>query len=157
MSLLSDEEDDEEEDKPLAARMAIKTGPEGSRKTTSKMTSGKRCGKKASSMKSKAQTAPAATQIPTGREQAELNGQANGVNGHETQIKVEEKMDEGQLNRLATGVTVDTGGTASTAVRNINLAPNCDFIQVLAAFCQNRKGRCYRVAQGHYTNNLSGK
>ncbi|KAI0743462.1 histone acetyltransferase GCN5 [Daedaleopsis nitida] len=39
----------------------------------------------------------------------------NGVNGHDAKVKVEDKMDEGQLSRLATGVTVDASGPASAA------------------------------------------
>jgi histone acetyltransferase len=111
-----DDDDDDEEDKPLAARMTTKTAPDGAR-TTSKVTTGKRSGKKSSSMKSKAQTAPASMQPPTGREQAEMNGQVNGINGRDTVVKVEERMDESQLNRLATGVTVDAGGTTHAVVR----------------------------------------
>ena len=43
----------------------------------------------------------------------------NGVNGHgAAKVKVEDKMDEGQLSRLATGVTVDAAGPASAAVRD---------------------------------------
>lgn len=151
-----DDDDDDEEDKPLAARMATKTAPDGSRTTTSTTTtSGKRSGKKVSSMMSKAQTAPIAT---PSREQAEMNGQVNGVNGHETQVKVEEKMDESQLTRLATGVTVDTGGTANTAVRRIpNFASAISSPLDIPAYRQNRKGRRYRIAQRHYTNNICGK
>ena len=110
-----DDDDDEEEDKPLAARMTTKSAPDGSR--PSKTTIGKRSGKKASSMKSKAQTAPVSIQPPTGREQDEMNGKTNGINGRDTKIKVEEKMDASQLNRLATGVTVDAGGTTHAVVR----------------------------------------
>ena len=40
----------------------------------------------------------------------------NGVNGHEPRVKVEDKMDETQLTRLATGVTVDAGGASSATV-----------------------------------------
>lgn len=40
----------------------------------------------------------------------------NGVNGHEVKVKVEDKMDEGQLTRLATGVTVDAGNGTTTNV-----------------------------------------
>lgn len=58
-------------------------------------------------MKSKGHVAPTSIQPPTGREQAEMNGHLNGVNGH-AKIKLEEKLDESQLDRLATGVTVDT-------------------------------------------------
>ncbi len=42
---------------------------------------------------------------------------SNGVNRRDTKVKVEDKMDENQLSRLATGVTVDTSGPASAAVR----------------------------------------
>ena len=42
----------------------------------------------------------------------------NGVNGRDAKVKVEDKMDEGQLSRLATGVTVDAAGPASAAVRH---------------------------------------
>ncbi|KAG1771761.1 Bromodomain-containing protein [Suillus occidentalis] len=52
-------------------------------------------------MKSKAQTAP------TGDKRPEKNGIANGRSS-DMKVKVEDKMDEGQLTRLATGVTVDT-------------------------------------------------
>ena len=45
----------------------------------------------------------------------------NGVNGHGAKVKVEDKMDEGQLSRLATGVTVDAAGPASAAVRDFLL------------------------------------
>ncbi|OBZ67017.1 Histone acetyltransferase GCN5 [Grifola frondosa] len=74
---------------------------------------GHRAGKQASSMKSKAHTAPAHIAPPTDEERAEMTRPVNGVNGHEPKIKVEDKMDEGQLNRLTTGVTVDASGTAS--------------------------------------------
>ena len=112
-----DDDDDDEEDKPLAARMTVKSAPDA---RPSKTTTGKRSGKKASSMKSKAQTAPASIQPPSGREQDEMNGKTNGINGHDTRVKVEEKMDESQLNRLATGVTVDAGGTTHAVVCNVS-------------------------------------
>lgn len=44
-----------------------------------------------------------------------MNGQ---IMHGEPRIKVEDKMDEGQLNRLATGVTVDTD-TVAAMVRSI--------------------------------------
>ncbi|KAI6045992.1 hypothetical protein EDC04DRAFT_3103553 [Pisolithus marmoratus] len=60
-------------------------------------------------MKSKSQTAPSATD--------DVKPGGGSVNGHVSgaKIKVEEKMDESQLTRLATGVTVDAGPSASTA------------------------------------------
>ncbi|EGN99866.1 hypothetical protein SERLA73DRAFT_180117 [Serpula lacrymans var. lacrymans S7.3] len=62
-------------------------------------------------MKSKAQSAPTRAT----KEQADSNGTLNGINGREPKVKVEDKMDEGQLTRLANGVTVDAGSTASNA------------------------------------------
>ncbi|OAX44085.1 Bromodomain-containing protein [Rhizopogon vinicolor AM-OR11-026] len=58
-------------------------------------------------MTSKSQTAP------TGDKRPEKNGAANGRSS-DLKVKVEDKMDEGQLTRLATGVAVDTGPTSST-------------------------------------------
>lgn len=145
MSSLSDadDDDDEEEDKPLASRMALKTAPDGSRTATS----GKRSGKK---MKSKGQTAPASMQPSTGREQAEMNGQPNGVHAHDKKVKLEEKLDESQLNRLATGVTVDATNaevrclTSTFPLSALNCVPACG---------KDRESRCHRAAQGHHPNN----
>ncbi|KAI0312749.1 histone acetyltransferase GCN5 [Amylostereum chailletii] len=66
-------------------------------------------------MKSKAHVAPISIPPPTGEVQAEMNGELPPVNGHGPPVKVEEQMDEDQLDRLATGVTVDTEGAAATA------------------------------------------
>ncbi|THH01959.1 hypothetical protein EW026_g825 [Hermanssonia centrifuga] len=67
-----------------------------------------------SSMKSKAQTAPTSKLPPNQEQRAEMaRPPSKGVNGHEFKMKVEDKMDESQLTRLATGVTVDAGGQAS--------------------------------------------
>ncbi|KAI0344708.1 Bromodomain-containing protein [Trametopsis cervina] len=66
-------------------------------------------------MKSKAHTAPIALPPPTEQERKDMTHPAsNGVNGHGIKVKVEDKMDEGQLDRLATGVTVDAGGAPSS-------------------------------------------
>ena len=46
-----------------------------------------------------------------------MNGRANGINGYEMKVKVEDKLDENQLSRLATGVTVDAGRPVSPTVR----------------------------------------
>lgn len=45
----------------------------------------------------------------------------NGVNGHlpDAKVKVEEKMDESQLTRLATGVTIDAGLSSAAHVSDI--------------------------------------
>lgn len=65
--------------------------------------------------KTQAGTAPASIPPPTGLALAEMNGQ---ISHEEPRIKLEDKMDEGQLARLATGVTVDTD-TVATTVRAI--------------------------------------
>lgn len=36
-----------------------------------------------------------------------MSKRINGINGREPKIKVEDRLDEGQLNRLAAGVPVD--------------------------------------------------
>ncbi|KAI0780095.1 hypothetical protein C8Q74DRAFT_742018 [Fomes fomentarius] len=109
-SSLSEAEDDEddEEEAPLAARI---TRPLANKK---KETGGKgqRGGK--TSKKAKAHTAPANLPPPTAQEREEMRP-SNGVNRRDAKVKVEDKMDENQLSRLATGVTVDTSGPASAA------------------------------------------
>jgi hypothetical protein len=44
----------------------------------------------------------------------------NEINGHDPKVKVEDAMDEGQLNRLVTGFTVDATGSSNTAVSSFN-------------------------------------
>ncbi|KAI9572261.1 Bromodomain-containing protein [Boletus coccyginus] len=97
----ADEEDEDEEDKPLAAQVSQPQPPD-----TLARKSNQRTGKKTSSMKSKSQTAPTSTMQPD----------VNGVNGRlpDAKVKVEEKMDESQLTRLATGVTIDAGPSSTT-------------------------------------------
>jgi histone acetyltransferase len=97
------DDDDDDDDKPLAAQVADLNAAIG---VTSRKAVTQRSGKKTSSMKSKPQTAP------TGDKRPEKNGVANG-RSPDLKVKVEDKMDEGQLTRLATGVTVDTGPTSS--------------------------------------------
>jgi hypothetical protein len=72
---------------------------------------GKNSGKKAG-------TAPMTVAPPTGHAQAEMNGlvNSNDRDRQETKTKVGEKMDAGQLNRIATGVTVDTAAPPSAGV-----------------------------------------
>lgn len=102
-----DDDDDEEEDRPLAARIAA-----GSRSVP-----GKRSGKQAPGKKSKKSHT-----VQNGAEPSDqprppaTNGWTNGINGYEARIKVEEKMDEGQLTRLTAGVPVDAVGRSSAAV-----------------------------------------
>jgi histone acetyltransferase len=107
-----DEEEDEEENKPLAARVAITHAAE----RTTRLAPGHRSGKK-KSKKSKGHTAPTSLLPPTGQDQVEMNSKLSGMNGYEPKVKIEDKMDENQLTRLATGVTVDAGRPAPQAVR----------------------------------------
>lgn len=126
-----DDDEDEDEDQPLAARMSLKTS--SSEKTSRPVKApsapisapgpvpAQRSGKKEmSSMKSKshttAHTAPASLAPPTGQTQAEMNGVPIEHHTAEVKIKEEDRMDERQLSRLATGVTFDTRAT-SVAVR----------------------------------------
>lgn len=134
-----DEDDDDDDDKPLAAQVAdsnAATGPR-SRKTVTQ-----RSGKKTSSMKSKAQTAP------TGDKRPEKNGIVNGRSS-DMKVKVEDKMDEGQLTRLATGVTVDTGPVSSAVVSFIHISCLSD-AYAIQAFPQARKSCFCGAAQGDY-------
>jgi len=105
-SSLSDaDDDDDDEDKPLAAQIAGSSAAIGS---SPRKTGPQRSGKKTSSMTSKTQTAP------TGDKRLEQNGAPSSRS--DMKVKVEDKMDEGQLTRLATGVAVDTGPASSTVV-----------------------------------------
>ncbi|RDX55063.1 Bromodomain-domain-containing protein [Lentinus brumalis] len=112
LSEQEDDDDDEEEERPLAA--ARVTRP--TRTSAGKNRNGgrPRSGKQKTSMKAKAHTAPANIPPPTAEEREEMRP-TNGVNGHDAKVKVEDKMDERQLSRLATGVTVDDAGPASAA------------------------------------------
>lgn len=95
---MQEDGDDEDGDEPLASQI----GP--FRHPFSGHTTGK-------GHKTQARTAPTSIPPPTSLALAEMNGQ---ITHEEPRIKVEDKMDEGQLNRLATGVTVDTDTVAAT-------------------------------------------
>lgn len=116
-SSLSEQEDDEdeEEERPLAAGVPKPSEPKGRGKGG--RATGARSGKQVSSMKAKAQTAPVNIPPPNEEERSHMQRGSKGVNGRGSQVKVEDKMDEGQLSRLATGVTVDASGPASATVR----------------------------------------
>ena len=115
ISSLSEDDDDDDEDKPLAARMTVNLAMDRPEMTARKAPA-HRSGKKTSSMKSKGQTGFVSTPTRTGQDLLESR-RVNGVHGHEAKVKVEDKLDELQLTRLATGVTVDAGGPTSPAVR----------------------------------------
>ncbi|KAJ7076334.1 hypothetical protein B0H15DRAFT_864193 [Mycena belliarum] len=101
-------ESDEEEDRPLASRTGLKTGGARAEKSARAPASkSQRSGKKGPGLKSKGQTAPASLPPPTGQEQEEMNGIASPH--PQLRIKEEDKMDEEQLTRLTTGVTLDSG------------------------------------------------
>ncbi|KAG5654384.1 hypothetical protein H0H81_003208 [Sphagnurus paluster] len=106
-----DDDDDDEEDKPLAARMAAKTSARSEK--TSRAPANKRGGKTPRGKKAKKSHTSPTTVTPPEVEQTQMNGMTNGVNGHDSKVKVEDTMDEGQLTRLAAGVTVDSGARAS--------------------------------------------
>lgn len=105
---------EDEEEKPLAAKRAeISRGGRGKGGGPRQRPGGKGMPGK----KSKAHTAPAHIAPPTEEERAEMAPHPlNGANGHQVVVKVEDKMDESQLTRLATGVTVDAGGATSANV-----------------------------------------
>jgi histone acetyltransferase len=111
------EEDDEDEDRPLAvtARMNL---PSSSRfDNGARPPPSRRAGKGMGSM-STAQTAPVSIPPPSGDIMAEMNGEITLQSPSEVAVKMEEQMDESQLDRLATGVTVDTAvSTSSSSVR----------------------------------------
>ncbi len=108
------EEDDEDEDRPLAvtARMNL---PSSSRfDNSARLQPSRRAGKGISAM-STAQTAPVSIPPPSGDILAEMNGEINLQTASEVAVKMEEQMDESQLDRLATGVTVDTAVPSSSS------------------------------------------
>ena len=130
LSDAEDDEDDEEEDQPLAARMAPKSGANAAAAGAAK--SNARSGKTKPG-KMVGGTAPTSIAPPTGREQAEMNGATQGqksaINGHSEsealKVKIEDKISEGQLNRLATGVTVDASGTPATVSSLFHFSFSC--------------------------------
>ncbi|KAH8995684.1 hypothetical protein EDB92DRAFT_1845494 [Lactarius akahatsu] len=105
------EEDDEDEDQPLAIAARMNFPPASRHENGFKSHVSRRGGKGTSAM-SAAQTAPVSIPPPSGEILAEMNGQ---VSLPEIAVKMEEQMDEGQLDRLATGVTVDTAMASSSS------------------------------------------
>ncbi|TFL01588.1 histone acetyltransferase GCN5 [Pterulicium gracile] len=68
--------------------------------------------------------APTSLVPPSGSTQAMMNATTNGkaAKYHEPRIRVEEKLDKRQLDRLVTGVTVDTGGQTSAPAQRTEKA-----------------------------------
>jgi len=111
------EDDDEDEDRPLAitARMNL---PSSSRFENGARPYPSRRGGKGTSAMSTAHTAPMSIAPPSGDMRAEMNGEMSLQGTSEVAVKVEDQMDESQLDRLATGVTVDTAiSSSSNSVR----------------------------------------
>ena len=71
------------------------------------------------SNKSKSSTAPANKAPLNDSEIEAMNAATNGTNGYVPKVKTEDRMDESQLDRLATGVTVDTAGRMSPNVSTV--------------------------------------
>jgi hypothetical protein len=107
------EEDDEDEEPPLAftARMNLSSALRS--ENGAKSHPSRHAGKGTSAM-STAHTAPMSIPPPSGDMLAEMNGEIFLPSTSEVAVKVEEQMDEGQLDRLATGVTVDTAIASSS-------------------------------------------
>lgn len=97
----------DEDDQPLASRIAP-----GSLRN----------GKKPTGHKTKAATAPISIPPPTGRTLDLMNGVTNGTPkpSPTKKAKLEEKLDQGQIDRLTTGVTVDTTKTSVRAKALVN-------------------------------------
>ena len=112
------EEDDEDEDQPLAITARMNIPPASRHENGAKPHFSRRGGGKGPSAMSAAQTAPVSIPPPSGDLLAEMNGQVPPI-----AVKVEEQMDEGQLDRLATGVTVDTATASSSS--SVRLVPFC--------------------------------
>jgi len=72
---------------------------------------------------STAHTAPVSIPPPSGEIRAEMNGEIPPQSTTEIAVKVEDQMDEGQLDRLATGVTVDTAIPSSSS--SVRLSISC--------------------------------
>lgn len=119
-SSLSDPDDEDDEDQPLASRI-----PRSSGSATNGM-NGKRSGKKRNGKTVGGKKGPAPTSLGLPSEQphsasdgATMNGRANGIVKPDLHVKIE--VDDKQLSRLATGVTVDTGMHATQTPVSLSL------------------------------------
>ena len=120
LSSASSSSSGDEDEKPLATERAERAEKKSKKSAApARPSQGKKVGRNAgkSSMKSKGHTAPTSKLPPNDQERAEMTRPvSNGVNGHGIKVKVEDKMDERQLSRLVTGVTVDAGSAPSAVV-----------------------------------------
>lgn len=138
-SLSEAEENSDEEDQPLAARMprAAKTGPP-KRQENGIRRAGKKTGGKGISMTS----LPAEQAHSAAEGAAKMTGRANGQMNHEAKVKFEDKLDDRQLSRLATGVTVDSGVAAPTPVRDSYRGASFMLLNLrFSGYSSSRKGR----------------
>jgi histone acetyltransferase len=115
-------DEDEDEDEPLAVRTGFAQAHKPSEGGNRPQNHGK--GLKSKGLKSKGLTSSMSIAPPTGIVQAEMNGQVVPQE-EKRRIKIEDKLDESQLNRLATGVTVDTCESVTTTV--IKFPPKIGF------------------------------
>jgi hypothetical protein len=66
---------------------------------------------------------------------------SNGFNHREHKVRSEDRMSEGQLARLATGVTLDAGGPPSAVVSHLRaLTIAVISLHFLIGTSENRKG-----------------
>jgi histone acetyltransferase len=112
------EDDEEDEDRPLAITTGRMNLPSSSRFENGARPHPSRRGGKGTSAMSTAQTAPVSIPPPSGNIRAEMNGEIPLQSTSGIAVKLEDQMDESQLDRLATGVTVDTAiPSSSSSVR----------------------------------------
>lgn len=112
----SDQSDTEDASRPLAARVAQKSG-KTARKTGQK--GGKMAHPSNSSKGNQAKTIP---RLGAMNNSAHKEKAINGVNGHDPRVKVEDKMNDVQITRLAAGVPVDAASptTVQCSIRTID-------------------------------------
>jgi histone acetyltransferase len=115
------EEDDEDEDQPLAVTTRMNL-PSSSRLENGGARPHTRRGGKGMSAMSTAQTAPMSIPPPSGGIRAEMNGEIPLGGTTDVTVKVEDQMDETQLDRLATGVTVDTAMSSSSSSVRLSIS-----------------------------------
>lgn len=107
--------------------------------------------------KTAAHTAPVDLPPPSDEALALMNGEIEMQPGPEHIVKVEDRMDEQQLDHLAAGVAIDSGGTHAD-VRNTfpnELASLTTVLSFLGS--KTRKSGSSRASQGHHQGHRCGK
>ena len=115
------EEDDEDEDQPLAVTARMNHSSSSRFDNGARPHPSRRGGKGMSAM-STAHTAPVSIPPPSGDILAEMNGEFTLQSPSEVAVKMEEQLDESQLDRLATGVTVDTAVSGSSSSVRLSIS-----------------------------------